>query len=110
MSPTQLLLTGGGAKSPFLRRLQAEVFGLPVSTVNREEGPAYGAALLAAVGAGAFANVASAVHATLIRSSSQPPSVAAHAMYEGPYRQYRASARAARPDQWSAPGSGPPLL
>ena len=102
MSPTQLLLTGGGAKSPFVRRLQAEVFGLPVSTVNREEGPAYGAALLAAVGAGAFADVASAVHATLIRSLSQPSSAAAHAMYEGPYRQYRASVQAARPDQWPA--------
>ena len=102
MSPTQLLLTGGGAKSPFVRRLQAEVFGLPVSTVNREEGPAYGAALLAAVGAGAFANVASAVHATLIRSPSEPPSAAAHAMYEDPYRRYRASVQAARPDQWSA--------
>ena len=35
LSPEELLLTGGGAKSPFLRRLQAEVYGLPVSTVNR---------------------------------------------------------------------------
>ena len=35
-----------------------EIFGLPVTTVNREEGPAYGAALLAAVGAGAFPDLA----------------------------------------------------
>ena len=46
LSPDHMLLTGGGAKSPFVRRLQSEVFGLPVCTVNREEGPAYGAALL----------------------------------------------------------------
>src|SRR6185295_14187228 len=68
MAPSHMLLTGGGAKSAFVRRLQAEIFGLPVSTVNREEGPAYGAALLAAVGAGAFPDVASAAKATLTRA------------------------------------------
>src|SRR6185436_4600404 len=57
LAPRQMLLTGGGAKSAFIRRLQADVFGVPVSTVNREEGPAYGAALLAAVGVGAFPNL-----------------------------------------------------
>src|SRR5204863_319796 len=41
--PQQLLLTGGGAKSAFIRQLQADIFGLPVATVNREEGGAYGA-------------------------------------------------------------------
>src|SRR5207253_4719594 len=42
----ELVLTGGGARSPFVRHLQADIYGLPVSTVNREQGPAYGAALL----------------------------------------------------------------
>jgi xylulokinase len=60
LAPESLLLTGGGARSPFLRRLQADVYGVPVTTVNREEGPAYGAALLAAVGAGAFPDLAAA--------------------------------------------------
>ena len=41
-------------RARFIRRLQARSSALPVTTVNREEGPAYGAALLAAVGAGAF--------------------------------------------------------
>src|SRR5207249_2851893 len=67
LAPSHLLLTGGGARSPLIRRLQADVFGLPVSTVNREEGPAYGAALLAAVGAGAFPDLAAAVRRTLTR-------------------------------------------
>lgn len=98
LAPSQLLLTGGGAKSPFLRQLQAEVFGLPVSTVNREEGPAYGAALLAAVGAGAFPDLASAARATLTRTPPQQPGTGAHAMYDGPYRRYRNSVHAARPD------------
>src|SRR5437870_4744760 len=50
LGPACLLVTGGGARSAFIRRLQADIFGLPVTTVNREEGPAYGAALLAGVG------------------------------------------------------------
>jgi xylulokinase len=43
-----MLLTGGGARHALLRQLQADIFGMPVATVNREEGSAYGAALLAA--------------------------------------------------------------
>lgn len=97
MRPGRLLLTGGGARSPFLRRLQAEVFGMPVATVNREEGPAYGAALLAAVGAGAFPDLASAAAATLVRSPAEHPDPAAHAAYAEPYRRFRASYPAARP-------------
>src|SRR5438128_5040983 len=68
LAPSYLLLTGGGAKSEFIRRLQADIFGLPVTTVNREEGPAYGAALLAAVGAGAFPDLRAAVQGTLERA------------------------------------------
>jgi len=97
LSPAQLLLTGGGARSPFLRRLQAEVYGLPVSTVNREEGPAYGAALLAAVGAGVFPDLGAAARATLTRRAPEAPAADAVRAYEAPYARYRASAGAARP-------------
>jgi xylulokinase len=95
MSPKQMLLTGGGAKSAFVRRLQSEVFGLPVCTVNREEGPAYGAALLAAVGAGAFPDLAAAVDATLSRSALETSDAAAHEAYEEPYLRFKASYHAA---------------
>jgi xylulokinase len=101
LSPTELLLTGGGARSPFIRQLQAEVFGLPVCTVNREEGPAYGAALLAAVGAGAYDSVGDAARATLTRGSRYAPDPQAHRDYAEPYRRYRASYRAARPESIS---------
>jgi len=97
LSPSRLLLTGGGARSPFLRRLQAEVYGLPVLTVNREEGPAYGAALLAAVGVGAFADLAEAARATLTRGAMESPAAGAHALYDQPYRRYRALYPALRP-------------
>lgn len=97
LSPSQLLLTGGGARSVFVRRLQAEVYGVPVSTVNREEGPAYGAALLAAVGAGAFPDLAAATQATLTRSPLEHPDARAVAEYEQPYARFKASYTAARP-------------
>jgi len=96
LRPGSLLLTGGGAKSPFVRRLQAEVFGLPVGTVNREEGPAYGAALLAATGAGAFPDLAAAARATLTRSALERPHPAAHEAYGPPYDRFRAAFPAAR--------------
>jgi len=98
LAPSHLLLTGGGAKSALLRRLQGEIFGLPVTTVNREEGPAYGAALLAAVGAGAFPDLPAAVAATLSRAPLDVPDVGAHEEYAQPYARFRASFPAARPD------------
>ncbi len=96
LSPNQLLLTGGGARSAFVRRLQSEVFGLPVCTVNREEGPAYGAALLAAVGAGAFSDLAAATRSTLQRAPLERPDPRAHAEYQNYYDRFRASYRASR--------------
>jgi len=96
LSPEHLLLTGGGARSAFIRQLQADVFGLPVTTVNREEGPAYGAALLAAVGAGVFPHLAAAVQSTLTRGPLTMPDPAAHREYQAPYQRFRASLSAAR--------------
>lgn len=95
LAPDHLLLTGGGARSPFVRTLQAEVYGLPVTTVDREEGPAYGAALLAAVGAGAFDDLAEAAAATLTRGPVEEPAPGAHEAYAAPYRRFRASYPAA---------------
>lgn len=101
-----LLLTGGGARSPFLRQLQAEVFGAPVTTVNREEGPAYGAALLAAVGVGAFADLGRAVRATLERGEPLRPEPGAHARYTEPYRRFLAAYAAAVPSVRSESPTG----
>ncbi|MCP4811801.1 MAG: xylulokinase [Planctomycetaceae bacterium] len=61
----QVRASGGGAKSQLWRQLQADVFGKKVVTINAEQGPAFGVALLAAVGAGAFKNVAEACSATI---------------------------------------------
>lgn len=51
---------GGGARSPLWRQIQADVYGQDVETVQAEEGAAYGAALLAGVGAGVWPDVETA--------------------------------------------------
>ncbi|UUZ79984.1 xylulokinase [Paenibacillus sp. P26] len=46
----ELRVNGGGARSPFWRQMIANIFGLPVVTVNSTDGPAYGAAVMVASG------------------------------------------------------------
>ncbi len=61
----QIRASGGGSRSPLWRQIQADVFGQAVSTINSEEGPGYGVALLATVGAGAYKNIQEACGATI---------------------------------------------
>jgi xylulokinase len=61
----QIRLSGGGARSRFWRQIQADIYGQSVATINAEEGPAYGAALLAMVGTGAYKTISEACDATI---------------------------------------------
>lgn len=54
---TNIRLGGGGARSPLWRQIQADVYGKAVEVLEAEEGAAYGAALLAGVGAGVWSSV-----------------------------------------------------
>jgi xylulokinase len=96
LAPDHLLLTGGGARSPFVRRMLAEVCGVPVRTVNREEGPAYGAALLAGVGVGVYRSLQEAAQTTVARGPLQSPDREAHLEYEPSYQRFRAAYQATR--------------
>ena len=58
-------LGGGGAKSSLWRQIQADVYGQKVEIVEAEEGAAYGAALLAGVGAGAWQTIDEACEKTI---------------------------------------------
>ncbi|HEY6073310.1 MAG TPA: FGGY-family carbohydrate kinase, partial [Anaerolineales bacterium] len=70
---SQVRVTGGGARSPLWRQILADVLGAEIVTVNTTEGAAYGAALLAATGAGAFPSVEAACDATIqITGATQP--------------------------------------
>lgn len=57
ISPERTKICGGGAKSVLWRRIIANVLNLKVDVVETEEGPAMGAAMLAAVAAGEYASV-----------------------------------------------------
>jgi xylulokinase len=61
----QIRASGGGSKSQLWRQIQADVFGQKVVTLNAEEGPAYGVALLAAVAGGSFKDIAEACAETI---------------------------------------------
>lgn len=61
----EIRLSGGGGRSGFWRQLQADIYGQEVVTINAEEGPAYGGALLAAAGTGAYKDVVEACRATI---------------------------------------------
>lgn len=50
-------LSGGGATSPFWRQVMADVLNKRIATLASQEGSAYGAALLALVGTGAYRSV-----------------------------------------------------
>ena len=67
----QIRLSGGGAKSPFWRQMQADIYEKPVCTINAEEGPAYGVALLAGVGTGVWSSVEEACESAISVTSEQ---------------------------------------
>jgi xylulokinase len=70
---TQVRASGGGAKSSLWRQILASVLEAELVTVNTTEGAAYGAALLAGVGAGAWKDVPTACRVTVkITGSCQP--------------------------------------
>jgi xylulokinase len=84
----EIRLSGGGARSAFWRQLQADVYGQKVVTINAHEGPAYGVALLAAAGTGAYKDVVEACGATIRVVTTTGPEAAAKKVYNAAYPVY----------------------
>lgn len=86
----ELRVNGGGAKSRFWLQMLADVFETPCTTLEVDEGPAFGAALLAGVGAGVWPDVAVAAEAAVRRKGRIEPTTTdysrAYARYKGLYR------------------------
>ncbi|MCH8047117.1 MAG: xylulokinase [Planctomycetes bacterium] len=85
----QIRASGGGSRSKFWRQVQADVFGKKVVTINTDEGAAYGVALLAAVGAGAYKNIEEACRATIRVVRQTPPSRKAKSYYDRAFPVYQ---------------------
>lgn len=84
----EVRISGGGAKSPIWQQIIADILGAPLVSINTTEGAAYGAALLAAVGAGLYPDVPSACRATIQTTQTVVPSDQQGA-YEQPYTIYQ---------------------
>ncbi len=93
---TQVRASGGGARSPLWQQILADVLGVELVTVNTTEGAAYGAALLAAVGAGVFPDVPTACAAVITVTGRTEPGSTSR-FYEEMYPLYRALYPALRP-------------
>ena len=66
-------ICGGGAKSPLWRKIFANVLGIPLDMVKTEQGPGYGAAMLAMVGCGKFKTVQEAADKLVETASTTEP-------------------------------------
>jgi xylulokinase len=85
----QVRAGGGGARSTLWRQIQADVTGRPHVTINIDEGPALGVALLAGVGVGLYPSVAEACRHVIRVSSSTQPNTSNAEIYNRGYALYR---------------------
>ena len=82
-------ICGGGAKSALWQTILANVLGIPLDTMVTEQGPGYGAAMLAMVACGQFASVRAAADALVRVRSTVEPDPELTARYEKRYAQFR---------------------
>ena len=81
---------GGGARSALWQKIIANVLNVELSTLKTEQGPAYGAAMLAMVACGEYADVASAAAAIVSKRPSVAPEKGLAAAYNERYKKFRA--------------------
>src|SRR5215469_1951844 len=86
---TSIRLGGGGARSPLWRQIQADVYGHEVEIVAAEEGAAYGAAILAGTGAGAWSSVEQACDAIVHVAKRIAPNHKDSVTMQQGYRNFR---------------------
>lgn len=85
----QVRVSGGGARSRLWRQIQADVTGREMCVINVDEGAAFGAALLAGVGSGIYADVVTACRETIRVVDALPPDTIAMARYASGYEVYQ---------------------
>ncbi|MCL2111221.1 MAG: xylulokinase [Clostridiales bacterium] len=92
-----MMVTGGGAKSPLWRQMLADLYGCPVSVPASDEGAALGAAILAGVGTGVYNNLPEACGQLIGKGDTTMPDEAsgmAYAPYFELYKQLYLSLKA----------------
>lgn len=89
LHPERSKICGGGAKSPLWRKIIANVMNMKIDRIESEEGPGYGAAILAAVGCGAFSSVEEAAGRLVKITDTEEPDPQLAGKYEEKYQKYR---------------------
>jgi len=101
---SEVRASGGGARSALWRQIMADTHRVPFSTINVDEGPSYGAAILAGVATGMYATVEQACDA-IIRVVDECPVNEEHAaVYDRWFPEYQAAYRALAPGYRRAAG------
>ncbi|MCL2578322.1 MAG: xylulokinase [Defluviitaleaceae bacterium] len=85
---TTARIIGGGAKSPMWCQIIADILRLKVEKMQSEEGPAFGAAILAMVGAGAYKNVEEACSSLIKITETFTPTESTASNYDKRYPIY----------------------
>jgi xylulokinase len=86
---SEIRVTGGGAKSKVWRQIIADIMGMEVVSLAVDEGPAYGAALLAGVGAGLYPTIVDACERFIRTEDRILPNAERHQRYNEYYEIYR---------------------
>jgi xylulokinase len=81
--------SGGGARSVLWRQILADVLGRRVTTLESQEGSAYGAGLLAMAGTGGYGSVGEACRATAVEVTEVAPRGRESRYYAGRHKVYR---------------------
>jgi len=90
-------LGGGGARSSLWRQIQADIYGQAVETIEADEDAAFGAAILAGVGAGAWNSVDEACRGTIRVADRTEPDERSHDILNRNYEAYKLLYPALRP-------------
>jgi len=91
-----MLVTGGGGRSALWRQMLADLYGCPIRMVQADEGPALGAAILGAVGAGLYGDLEEASEAVVRRRIVNEPIPENSAAYRPYFELYKALYRSLR--------------
>lgn len=94
---SSIRLGGGGAKSALWRQIQADIYGNTVETIEADEGAAFGAAILAGVGAGAWSSVDEACEKTIRVAEKIEPNTNSVKKLNRNYEAYKLLYSALRP-------------
>lgn len=94
---TSVRASGGGAQSPFWRRLLTDILNRRVVTLETQEGSAYGAAVLALVGTGAYGSVPEACRAVIRETGSISPQDPDAVFYQRGHSVYQSLYPALKP-------------